>query len=196
MVAAFLCFAVSAFGQIVGTAAKTPCGNGPYGCSGGNPYSVTGIENGSVVLQAVVGTQTSPQYEVVNDTGNPQTTLTFTLNLTAGGSFAGNQTLQCQPNGSVGTGCTLTANGTNYGKSIETPMYNGGAGFSFPVTIQFTGLNICAGCDFDITFASFANGDHGIQTGGSVPEGSGIAMLGASGLVLLGTLVMKKRLVG
>jgi hypothetical protein len=203
MVAAFLCFALPAFGQIVGVANATGCsGTGPGGTicggTGSTPLSVTGIENDSVILQAVIGTQTAPQYEVVNDTGSTLNTLTFTLNLESSGSFASNQKLDCQTNGGfAGDACTTTANGISYGESVQTPMYNGGAGFTFPVTFTFSGLNIASGGDFDITFASFGNSDTGLQTGGPVamPEGSGVPMLAASGLVLLGTIVMKRRFI-
>jgi hypothetical protein len=201
MVAAFLCFALPAFGQIVGVANATGCsGTGPGGTicggTGSTPLSVTGIENGSVILQAVIGTQTAPVYEVTNDTGSTLNTLTFTLNLESGGFFASNQKLDCQTNGGfAGDACTTTtANGKSYGESVQTPMYNGGAGFTFPVTFTFSGLKIASGGDFDITFASFGNGDTGLQTGGpvSVPEGSGVPMLAAS-LVLLGA--MKRRFI-
>ena len=205
MVGAFLCLTLPASGQIVAIADATTCsgtppggticsnGSGGYQGTGGTPFSVTGIENGSVVLQAVIGSQTSPVYEVVNNTGATLTTLTFTLNLEPGGFFANNQTLNCQTHGGFsGDPCTTTANGIKYGEGVHTPMYNGGNGFSYPVTFTFTGLDICAGCKFDITFASFANGDKDLQTG-PVPEGSSIPMLAASGLVLLGTMVMKKK---
>jgi len=47
----------------------TICSNGSGGLdgSGGTPFSLSGIENGGIVLQAVIGTQASPVYEVVNN---------------------------------------------------------------------------------------------------------------------------------
>src|SRR5262245_49878413 len=57
----------------------TICSNGSGGLlgTGGTPFSLSGIQNGSIVLQAVIGTQTAPVYQVVNDTGATITSFSF-----------------------------------------------------------------------------------------------------------------------
>lgn len=172
-------------------------GTGPGGTicggTGSTPLSLAGIENGSVVLQAVIGTQTAPVYEVVNNTGSVVTSFSFSFNLEAGGSFASNQFLTCQVQGGFsGDSCTISAtNGTvlaTTGKSYGPPV-------NFPVIYTFSGLNIASGATFDIGFASFGNNDTGLQTGGtltSVPEPSSLLLFGSGMCSIVG--IVQRRL--
>jgi hypothetical protein len=201
IVASLVCFALPAFGQIIGVNSVS----GGAITNGGSAYSLTALENGSESLQAVVGTNTAPFYLVENDTGNNSSfSLTFTGTL-SGAAPGSDQSLSCQNLGSAT--CSITgALGTvgthqKYGpppgltattwNPVATFTFNGisGSESSCPAGTAPAGT-MC----FEITFASFGNGASG-TLGGAVPEGSDIAMLGASGLVLLGTLAVKRRFV-
>jgi hypothetical protein len=160
----------------------TICTNGSGGLqgTGGTPFSLSGIENGSIVLQAVIGTQTSPVYEVINDTG--ATITSFSIVFT--GTLPSNQFIDCQTNGGFsGAGCSITGPSGTVGKGAQY-----GPGGTFPATITFTGLNIANGSTFDIVFSSFANGASGSITG--VPE-PGTLFLLASGL--FGMVIVRRR---
>ena len=176
----------------------TICSNGSGGLegSGGNPFTLTGLESGSTVLQSVIGSQTSPVYEIVNNTGSTVTTITLTFT----GSLASNQFLNCQTNGGFAqASCTVTpapsgAAGCSSGDSNPSNTNNNPCD---PVTVTFSGLNIAPGQTFDLTFASFGNGDTGSVTGTGVPEFSRILTLLLTGLVGLSLFgFLQKRLGG
>ncbi len=151
-------------------------GSGSFQGSGGTPLSLTGIENGTIVLLAVIGTQTSPVYEVVNNTGSTVTSFSFVFT----GSLPSNQFLDCQVNGGFsGASCTISGAGGTVGTNAQY-----GPNALLPATITFSGLNIANGATFDIAFSSFANGASGQVTGVSVPEPGTVGLLGAGGLVL------------
>lgn len=157
----------------------TICSNGSGGLqgSGGVPFSFTGIQNGSIILQAVIGTQTSPVYEVINDTGSTITSFSLLFN----GALPSNQFIDCQTSGGFsGAGCGIMGPSGTVGKNAQY-----GPGGKFPATITFNGLNIAPGATFDIVFSSFANGAAGSVTGVPVPE-PGTLLLLASGLLGMG----------
>ncbi len=163
----------------------TICTNGSGGLlgSGGTPLSLSGIENGSIVLQAVIGTQTSPVYEVINDTGTTITSFSFVFT----GTLPSNQFLDCQTNGGFsGASCTISGASGTVGTNAQY-----GPNGKLPATITFSGLNITNGSTFDIVFSSFANGASGSMTGVSVPE-PGTLLLLAFGLVGLGAFLRKQ----
>lgn len=163
----------------------TICSNGSGGLlgTGGVPFGLSGIENGSIVLQVSIGTQTAPVYEVINNTG--VTVTSFSLVFT--GSIASNQFIDCQTNGGFsGAGCSISGASGTVGKNAQY-----GPGGTFPATITFTGLNIAPGATFDIVFSSFANGATGSVTGVPVPEPSSLLLL-AGGLVAIGALLRKQ----
>ncbi len=154
----------------------TICSNGSGGFqgTGGTPISLTGIENGTIVLQAVIGTQTSPVYEIVNNTGGTVTSFSFVFT----GSLPSNQFLDCQVNGGFsGDSCTISGAGGTVGTNAQY-----GPNAQLPATITFSGLNIANGSTFDIVFSSFANGASGSVTGTPVPE-PGTVLLLACGLI-------------
>lgn len=202
MVAAFLCFALPAFGQIIGVNSAS----GGAITNGGSAYSLAALENGSESLQAVVGTNTAPFYLVENDTGNNSSfSLTFTGTL-SGAAPGSDQSLKCQSLGSATCSITGALGTVGTGEKYGPPPGLTATTWNPVATFTFNGLSgsesACpagtapAGTEcFEITFASFGNGAGGTLTG-TVPEGSGISMLGASGLVLLGTMVMKRRFIG
>jgi len=162
----------------------TICANGSGGLigSGGVPFSLAGIENGSIVLQAVIGTQTAPVYEVINDTGVTITSFSFVFT----GTLPSNQFIDCQTNGGFsGANCSISGASGTVGKNAQY-----GPGGTFPASITFSGLNIAAGAKFDIVFSSFANGASGSVTGVPVPEPSTLLLL-ACGLLGLGVLLRK-----
>lgn len=164
----------------------TICSNGSGGLqgTGGVPFSFTGIENGSIVLQVSIGTQTAPVYEVINDTGSTITSFSLLFN----GAIASNQFIDCQTNGGFsGAGCSITGPSGTVGKNAQY-----GPGGQFPAIITFTGLNIAPGATFDIVFSSFANGATGSVTGVPVPEPGTMLLLG-SGLLGLGFLRRRPR---
>lgn len=145
-------------------------------CSGNTiAFSLTALENGTQVLQAVVGTQTSPVYLVNNDTGSSSFTLVFN------GALAFNQFLTCQESGGFsGDSCSITgALGTvGTGGQYGPPSGLSNGDFWNPdATLTLTGA--APGHTFDIAFASFGNGASGTLTG--VPEPSSLALL-ATGL--------------
>jgi hypothetical protein len=163
----------------------TICSNGSGGLqgTGGVPFSLAGIENGSIVLQVSIGTQTAPTYEVINDTG--LTITSFAIVFT--GNLPSNQFIDCQTNGGFsGAGCSITGPSGTVGKNAQY-----GPGGTFPATITFNGLNIAPGATFDIVFSSFANGATGSATGVPVPEPSTLLLL-ASGLVGIGAFLRKR----
>lgn len=163
----------------------TICSNGSGGLqgTGGVPFNLSGIENGSIVLQVSIGTQTSPVYEVINNTG--VTVTSFALVFT--GNIASNQFIDCQTNGGFsGAGCSITGPSGTVGKNAQY-----GPGGTFPATITFTGLNIAPGATFDIVFSSFANGATGSVTGVPAPE-PGTLLLLAISLVGIGALLRKQ----
>lgn len=162
----------------------TICSNGSGGLqgTGGVPFSFTGIQNGSIVLQVSIGTQTAPVYEVINDTGSTITSFTLVFN----GVLPSNQFIDCQTNGGFsGAGCSITGASGTVGKNAQY-----GPGGKFPATITFTGLNIAPGATFDIVFSSFANGATGSVTGVPVPEPGTLLLLGAG---LLGAGLLRRR---
>lgn len=163
----------------------TICSNGSGGLqgTGGVPFSLAGIENGSIVLQVSIGTQTAPVYEVINDTG--LTITSFVLVFT--GNLPSNQFIDCQTNGAFsGAGCSITGASGTVGKNAQY-----GPGGTFPATITFTGLNIAPGSTFDMVFSSFANGATGSVTGVPVPEPATLLLL-ASGLVGIGAFLRRR----
>jgi len=164
----------------------TICTNGSGGLvgSGGTLFSLMGIQNGTITLQAVIGTQTAPVYQVVNDTGATVTSFSFVFT----GTLPSNQFIDCQTNGGFsGASCSISGAFGTVGKNAQY-----GPGGTFPATITFTGLNIAPGSTFDVVFSSFANGASGSVTGTPVPEPSALLLL-ACGLVGIGILVRKQR---
>ena len=157
---------------IVGVANATgPCSSdgltngGGTICSGNStPYSLTALENGTQVLQAVVGTQTAPVYLVNNDTGKTSFTLTFN------GLLQSNQSVNCQENGGfAGRPCTVSGALGTVGNSVKygPPSPNG------QLIANFTFTGVPDG-NFDLTFASFSNGDSGTLGGiSTLPTGAG-----------------------
>ena len=160
----------------------TICSNGSGGLqgTGGVPFGLSGIENGSIVLQVSIGTQTAPVYEVINNTG--VTVTSFSLVFT--GNLPSNQFIDCQTNGGFsGAGCSISGPSGTVGKNAQY-----GPGGTFPATITFTGLNIAPGATFDIVFSSFANGATGSVTGLSEPS---TLLLLVSGLAGIGAFLRK-----
>ena len=165
---------------IVGVANATgPCaadgltnGGGTI-CSGNSvPYSLTALENGTQVLQAVVGTQTAPVYLVNNDTGSTSFTLGFN------GLLQSNQSVNCQENGGfAGRPCTVSGSLGTVGNSVRygPPSLNG----QLVANFTFTGV---PNGNFDLTFASFSNGDSGTLGGiSTLPSGTGAGGGGTCG---------------
>ena len=159
-------------------------GLGGFLGTGGTPISLTGIQNGSITLLSVIGTQTAPVYAVVNDTGSTITSFSLLFN----GILPSNQFIDCQVNGGFsGSSCTISGASGTVGTNAQY-----GPGGKFPATITFSGLNIAPGSTFDIVFSSFANGASGSVTGVPVPE-PGIMLLLASGLLGIGLIRRKLR---
>lgn len=163
----------------------TICSNGSGGLqgTGGVPFSLSGIVNGSIILQVSIGTQTAPVYEVINDTGVTVTSFAFVFT----GNLPSNQFIDCQTNGGFsGAGCSISGPSGTVGKNAQY-----GPGGTFPATITFTGLNIAPGATFDIVFSSFANGATGSVTGVPVAE-PGTLLLLAISLVAIGAFLRKQ----
>jgi TonB family protein len=171
---------------IIGVANATgPCSSdgltngGGTICSGNNtPYSLTALLNGTQLLRSDVGTQTAPVYLVNNDTGSTTFTLVFN------GLLQSNQSVNCQENGGfAGKPCTVSGTLGTVGNSVKygPPSANG------QLVANFTFTGVPAGT-FDLTFASFSNGDSGTLTGtytGTLPSGSGPGCGAASVPVLV-----------
>lgn len=173
---------------IVGVASATgPCSSnglsngGGTICSGNTtPYSLTALENGTQVLRSDVGTQTAPVYLVNNDTGSTSFALAFN------GSLQSNQSVNCQENGSfAGNSCTVSGALGTVGNSIKY----GPPSASGVLVATFTFTGIPAG-NFDLTFASFSNGDSGTLTGPATGNSAG-----CGGPVIVPSDVMRQRLI-
>jgi len=188
--AAFALAPVASAG-IVGVANATgPCSSNGLSNGGGTicsdnttPYSLTALENGTQVLRAVVGTQTAPVYLVNNDTGSSSFSLAFI------GLLQSNQSVNCQENGGfAGDSCTVSGTLGTVGNGIKygPPAPNG----VLVATFTFTGIP--AG-NFDLTFASFGNGDSGTLTGPASSAGGNSS--GCGGPVIVPSDVMRQRLI-
>jgi hypothetical protein len=173
---------------IIGVASATgPCSSnglsngGGTICSGNTtPYSLTALLNGTQILRSDVGTQTAPVYLVNNDTGSTSFTLVFN------GQLQSNQSINCQENGPfAGNSCTVSGALGKVGNSIQygPPSPNG----TLVATVTFTGVP--AG-NFDLTFASFSNGDSGTLTGSGTGNGAA-----CGGPVTVSSDVMRQRLI-
>ena len=156
---------------------------------------------------------------VMNDTGkevdNFSLTLTDTFNISTPsvgpctGAQAGSLCDKFTAHGGSGdyTYSTMLSGPTwdscTQGTTVGTTCTGGPGGVAAtfaPNTVTYTwtalpGQGVANGADFLITFASWQNNNNSNTTPPTVPEGSGVPMLGASGLVLFGTIVMKRRLV-
>jgi hypothetical protein len=163
--------------------------------------SLMAIENGSEPLTfgspASGGCGSAPcssgNYLVTNDFSTTQTSITFSWT----GTIAENQFINIQENGAftsaIGTLspnnllCT-TCGGQSTSAQFFTPVPGGSGSTQGPVfteTYTWTGVSIAPGAEFDITFASFANGDTTVP----VPApliGHGLFVLLAVGGVLFG----------
>ena len=157
-------------------------GSGGLQGTGGTPFSLTGLENGTIVLQAVIGTQTAPVYEIVNDAGATITSFSILFS----GTLPSNQFIDWQTNGGfAGASCSISGPSGTVGKNAQY-----GPGGKFPAVITFSGLNIANGSTFDLVFSSFANGASGSVSGVPVPE-PGTLLLLACGLIGVAALGRK-----
>lgn len=211
LLAALLCFALPAFGgNIIGFADNaTSCGgatlcstNGTTGYSGTEAFNLSTINSwfqidttGTSYLagQPVEPNGGAGDFLVINDTGAVVTSFSLTLNdtFTAAGC-SGSPVDMCNfqiHGGAANYFSNLTLNGPNCVSGCGTDSAN----FS-PGTVTYTWTagtdgGVPIGATFDLNFASWNNSVYS-----TVPEGSSIPMLAASGLVLLGAINMKRRL--
>lgn len=134
-----------------------------------------------------MGTQTAPVYLVNNDTGSTSFTLAFN------GLLQSNQSVNCQENGGfAGRPCTVSGSLGTVGNSVKygPPSSNG------QLVASFTFTGVPSG-NFDLTFASFSNGDSGTLGGISTPP-TGTGASGScgqtSGPVVVSGDVMRNQL--
>lgn len=125
------------------------------------PYSLTDILNGSEVL-TIPNTSSTPSWFVKNDTGGT----VMSISLIFDGNLASNANLQCNFGGGV--------SGTCYVDGVRNGLNNPIPSGDLPATIDFTGINIGAGSNFEINTASFAAAgqDYGCLAGVGVAPGS------------------------
>jgi hypothetical protein len=125
------------------------------------PYSLTDILNGSEVL-TILNNSTTPSWFIQNDTG----ATVHSISLIFDGHLASNANLQCNFGGGESGSC--------YVDGIKNGLSNPIPAGDLPATIQFTGLSIGAGTDFEIVSASFAHSgqDYGCIAGVAIAPGN------------------------
>jgi hypothetical protein len=154
-------------------------------------YNYSAINGGTNPLIIAGAAGSSGLYVVHNDTPNTVTSISFTWS----GDMAQNQTMNCQFGGGESGTCSVTSGGggsgsgttkytlcpgqSNCDSSQSGSFLIGGTG-----TFSWSGFSVASGSNFDISFASWANGD--TQT--PVPE-PGTMLLYGTGLSLIGGML-------
>jgi len=207
IIAAFACFALPSFaGDIIGLADNANACGGATLCSTngttgylnngtGVPFDLSTINSWFQVDTG--GVPNNGDFLVVNNTGAVVTSFSLTItdsftSSTPSVTCSGSPSI-CIDNFQIHTGAasfaptvvSLTGPDCVSGCGTDSANFSPGT-----VTYNWSGASIPIGATFDLNFASWNNG---ISAPTVVPEGSGIAMLGASGLVLLGTIALKRR---
>jgi hypothetical protein len=138
------------------------------------------------------GNPSSGCVEVTNDTGGPVSQITLVYS----GSLASNQFLDCHYGGAFSGTCTINeSDGDSFTGNVSAGESKSDVNPALPVTFIFNlSTPIAAGGTFDITWASFANGDTGcIGTTSSCTPVSESATLPLLGCGLLGLAGLAKR---
>ena len=160
-------------------------------------YSAINGATNPLIISGAAGS--SGLYVVDNNTPNPITSISFTFS----GDMAQNQTMNCQFGGGESGTCTITSSGggsgsgtTKYTLCPGQSNCDSSKSGSFPIsatgTFSWTGFGpVAAGKDFDISFASWANGD--TQTSIVTPEPISMLLFG-SGLLAIGGVLRRRHL--
>jgi hypothetical protein len=151
------------------TSCQSPNGLGGDWCES----STEAFDLSSFTTQNITLTGSSAFFEILNDTGNPVTTLTLVFN----GTFGGTQTPNCG-----GGGSGIQGSGPGNSSTTTCTISPAGSFGTGPVSFDITwnNLNWGSGVPFDLQIASFSNNDTGTFAT-TTPEPSSLALL-ATGL--------------
>jgi hypothetical protein len=180
--------------DIISISQAQTCAGHPTLCNGGNPFSLQSILNGTT--QLMIADSQTPEWIVVNDTGQKITSLTLYFS----GALASNADLTCQVNG-FNPFDTCSVNGFSDGAGHHQGTDQ--ALVSLPANLTWTqgatGTGLATGASFDIKTSSFAHAgaDNGCVNGVSgcatVPEPSSVALLFPGLLAVAGAARLRLR---
>jgi PEP-CTERM motif len=159
-------------------------------------YSAINDKTNPLIISGTAGS--SGLYVVHNDTPNPVTSISFIWS----GEMAQNQFMNCQFGGGESGSCTVTSSGGGIGSGTSQYTLCPGqsncdssqsGSFLIGATGKFSWSGfgpVASGGNFDISFASWANGD--FQSPTVTPEPASMVLFG-TGLFAIGGILRRRK---